>query len=202
MEIMKDMPSASFDLILTDPPYSLPNNQFRPEARMLQRTFGEFSPYLTFFRSFVAEAKRLLTPNGDLIVFCDETFYPVIYPALYQNFYATKMVIWDKERIGMGGIWRRQFEVITHSYLSPKKEKSGQGDIIKFSPVRGDAKVHTSQKPVDLVKFLIQKTGTKNVLDPFMGSGTTLVAAKELGIEATGIEISPEHCEIARKRLL
>lgn len=201
LEILKDVPDGSIDCIITDPPYSLPNNQFRPESRIQQRTWGEFSPYLSFFRQFIAEAKRVLKPDGDIIIFCDETFYPVIYPALYANFYATKLVIWNKKRIGMGGIWRRKFELITHSYLQPKKEKSGDGDIIEFNPVRD--KLHTSQKPVDMLEYIITKVTKENdiILDPFAGSGSTLVAAKNTGRNYLGIEIEESYIDIINKRL-
>jgi len=197
LEVMKQFENDSFDLVLTDPPYSLPNNQFRPKARISQRTFGEFSPYQTFWRQFIIEIKKV--SKDDLIIFSDEVFYPVIYPELYENYYATKLIVWDKERIGMGGIWRRQFELITHSYNNPKKEKSGDGDVIKEKPIR--KKVHNSQKPEDLVKRIIEKIGGDTIFDPFIGSGTTLVAAKKLGRKAVGIEISEKYCEIAVERL-
>lgn len=199
LEVMKTFPDKSFDLVLTDPPYSLPNNQFRPESRISQRTFGDFSPYQTFWREFIKEIRRVLTDEGDVIIFCDETFYPVIYPELYAHFYATKLLVWDKKRIGMGGIWRRQYELITHSYLQPKKQKSGDGDILVEKPVR--EKLHNSQKPTLLLERLIQKTGAKSILDPFAGSGSTGIAAKKLGIDCTLIEISEKYCEIAQKRL-
>lgn len=63
--------------------------------------------------------------------------------------------------------------------------------------------MHPTQKPVELFEYLI-KTYTNinnSILDPFMGSGTTLVAAKYLHRNATGIEISEKYCEIARRRL-
>lgn len=62
---------------------------------------------------------------------------------------------------------------------------------------------HPTEKPVPIFERLISKfcDDDATILDPFLGSGTTLVAAKQLNRNATGIEISPEYCEIARRRL-
>ena len=66
----------------------------------------------------------------------------------------------------------------------------------------GKRNVHPTQKPIALMKWCIRIAGEDEViLDPFMGSGTTLVAAKALGRKAIGIEISEKYCEIAVKRL-
>lgn len=63
---------------------------------------------------------------------------------------------------------------------------------------------HPTEKPVDLMKWSITKSGAPEravILDPFMGSGTTLRAAKDLGRQAIGIEIEERYCEIAANRL-
>ncbi len=60
---------------------------------------------------------------------------------------------------------------------------------------------HPDQKPIKLILRLIADDKGKNILDPFMGSGTTLVAAKQLGRKSIGIEIEEKYCEIAVKRL-
>lgn len=60
---------------------------------------------------------------------------------------------------------------------------------------------HPTQKPVDVMKWAIEHVGVSLILDPFMGSGTTLRAAKDLGRKAIGIEIEEEYCEIAAKRM-
>lgn len=203
LEEMRKIPDNSIKLIITDPPYSLPNTNFRPKARLSQKTFGDFSTYVHFFKQFIIECKRVLREDGDLVLFCDEVFYAVLYPILYQEFYASKMVIWDKGKIGMGGIWRRQFEIFVHSYLLPKKEKSGDGDVLKCSPVKSQNKIHFSQKPVELLKKIITKTTSEGdfVLDPFMGSGSVIVACKELNRESIGIELSEEVYNRAKERL-
>jgi len=203
LEILPLLPENSVDLVVTDPPYSFPINQFRPKARINQRGFGDFSSYQYFFGGFIDNINRIIKPDGDIVIFCDETFYAVLFPILYSNFYANKLVIWDKQKIGMGGIWRRSFELFIHSYLLPKAEKSGDPDIIKCSPVNSKDKKHNSQKPVDLITRIIAKLKQSPaiILDPFFGSGSTLVAAKELAQPFIGIEIEPKYCEIAKQRL-
>ena len=62
---------------------------------------------------------------------------------------------------------------------------------------------HPTQKPIELFKWILSNYAKEgqSIIDPFLGSGTTLIAAKQLNLNATGIEISPEYCEIARQRL-
>lgn len=201
-ELAKRIPDESIDLILCDPPYSLPNNQFRPRARISQKSFGDFSPYQYFFSEITKQAYRILKPQGHFVVFTDEVFYPVIYPALYSNFYATKLIIWNKMRIGMGGIWRRQFELIVDSYKLPQKNKSGDGDIINSPRVK--KKIHNSQKPIELLKIFIDKLTDKGdiVCDLFAGSGSTFIATRKSERLAVAFEIDPDTAEKARERVL
>lgn len=79
----------------------------------------------------------------------------------------------------------------------------GGGDTIKatLNPTFKSDMGHPCPKPVELLKGLILKTKAQSVLDPFMGSGTTLVAAKALGVRAVGIEQSEAYCAVAADRL-
>jgi len=61
---------------------------------------------------------------------------------------------------------------------------------------------HPAAFPGDLIVRIISSTNAQVILDPFMGSGTTAVAAKALQRDYIGIEISPQYCELARERLL
>lgn len=70
-----------------------------------------------------------------------------------------------------------------------------------FESYNGDCELHPTQKPVDLVSWLMLGNPFTCVVDPFAGSGTTLVAAKRLGRRAIGIEMSEAYCQIAVQRL-
>ena len=84
-------------------------------------------------------------------------------------------------------------------------EKGGHGvycyrDTAYRAEKAGHADAHPTQKPLALMRWCVGRTVSPLVIDPFMGSGTTLVAAKEAGRRAIGIEIEERYCEIAAKR--
>jgi hypothetical protein len=86
------------------------------------------------------------------------------------------------------------FELAWTSYDKPSRAWRGRR--------QGYAHIHPTQKPLDLMSWCLRQNGNcKCVLDPFLGSGTTLVAAKRHGCKGIGIEIEERYCEIAAKRL-
>lgn len=84
-----------------------------------------------------------------------------------------------------------------------KNAKNGEGIRISNSKIPHQNN-HPTVKPISLMRYIIKLLSPPNdplLLDPFCGSGSTLIAAKELGIRSIGIEMNPEYCEIANKRL-
>jgi len=117
-------------------------------------------------------------------------------------------VIWDKTGRGPGLGWRfrRDHEMVMVAHRSGGKlawvnPDRAESNIRRAQPVRD--RLHPNEKPRDLATDFVEWTTLPGdlVLDPFMGSGTTLVAAKNLGRRAIGIEIEERYCEIAANRL-
>ena len=116
------------------------------------------------------------------------------------------VLIWDKGgALGMGDLslpWKPGHEeiyVIGSGFSGPRTN-----DVLQYPPVQSMAsngRVHPHEKPVGLLRALLAKCPEGTAADPFMGSGTTLVAAKSLGRRAIGIEIEERYCSIAAKRL-
>ena len=104
--------------------------------------------------------------------------------------------------VGTTLVWIKRHDEGFGSFLSDAEiawMKGGHGVYLYRSLRAPGATVHPTQKPVDLMRWCLEKTrGT--VLDPFAGSGTTLVAAKSLGRKSIGIEIEERYCEIAATR--
>lgn len=75
----------------------------------------------------------------------------------------------------------------------------GRQHIVVYNAFNGQ--VHPTQKPLELMRWILNAAPEGIVVDPFMGSGTTLRAAKDLGRKAIGIELEEKHCEIAARRL-
>jgi len=118
------------------------------------------------------------------------------------------LLIWDTlGALGMGNLqipWKPSHQeiyiLVNTSFFHGKRES----DVIRFAPVQSMAKngrIHPFEKPVKLIKYLITKTTAKTILDPFAGSGTTGVAAKELNKKCVLIELEEKYCEIAARRL-
>lgn len=120
---------------------------------------------------------------------------------------ATRMLlVWDTGgALGMGDVslpWKpshQEIYVLGRGFDGPRTS-----DVLAYPPVQSTAangRLHPHEKPVPLMRELIRKCPPGVILDPFMGSGSTLRAAKDLGRQAIGIEISEEYCEVAVERL-
>jgi len=164
------------DLVLTDPPYPNWANHFE----------NGISVALIFCRNIGGY-------TDEAIIFWDELHCP------YANLPLVAVHIWHRNNSNRPN----NYEAIYHFRRDGKKVASRVLSYPVIYPgLTGciEAIGHPTQKNQRLIMALIPKT-TVTILDPFMGSGTTLVAAKELGRKAIGIEIEEKYCEIAVRRL-
>ena len=191
------------DLVLTDPPYFLPAAHYQTR-RGEQRSLGDLSILEHFFKDAFNDWVSVLKDDGFAYVFCDGQSYPIFYRAAYPLFHRLRPLVWDKLTSINGFSWRHQHEIIMFCEMpNHPKINTGDGDVLKYRAVPIGERVHLAQKPVGLLAALIRKSLPLGgiALDPFMGSGTTLIAAKDLEHKAIGIEIEEKYCEIAAKRL-
>lgn len=181
LEVMELLPEM--DLTLTDPPYGIgiASNPFRQKH---DKSDWDDKPA----SSVHLEAIRR------------KSLYQIIWGGNYFEglFPAQGFLIWDKGQ--PEDFSSSMCEMAYMSYQAPAK-------MFKKWVV-GYHKEHPTQKPVPLMKWCIQQADKWKtpplhfIFDPFMGSGTTLVACKELKRNGIGIEINEKYCEIAKKRLM
>lgn len=187
-EILKDIPDKCVDLVIVDPPYGI-NFQSNYRIKKHDKIHGDDSFPVEALDEFFRVAKKAV------YVFCR-------WDNLSELPKPKSVLVWVKNNWSMGDLKHehgRQWEAIC---FYPQKEH----EFIKRIPdviysKRTGNNLHPTEKPLDLIKQLILANKGDLILDPFMGSGTTLVAAKQLGRSYIGIEISKEYCEIAKQRL-
>jgi site-specific DNA-methyltransferase (adenine-specific) len=121
---------------------------------------------------------------------------PVPSAGLFTN----NLLVWTKPAYALGTNYRSQHELIVFASNGPATELMSHdiGNVLVSRRVVG--REHPTEKPVDLIRQLLDASGAASVVDPFMGSGTTLVAAKALGRRAIGIDVEERYCEIAARR--
>lgn len=183
---------AKVDLVLTDPPYGL--------------AFATNRGFATWDKTQIANDGS--TELRDWAMAYCSTVPQIVFGSwkIQRPANVRGVLIWDKgPASGMGDLsfpWKPSWEeiyVIGQGFSGDRTE----GVLKGFTTVTWESagRAHPNQKPVSLLKHLIGKTEAQLILDPFMGSGTTLRAAKDLGRKAIGIEIEEKYCEIAANRL-
>lgn len=205
MEILPTLRDGSAAVFVADPPYATPaQTTQRTQWNKAKPNVADLSIMEGFFRAFFNEADRILNNDGVAFIFCDEESAASVRRASYHHF-RSKLIVWDKQRLGMGQNYRHTFELI---YFLRKWDggglqdpDKGRPDIIQGPIVPPVARQHPSEKPVWLVEELLRDAPTGLVIDPFAGSGTTGVAAQRLGRDALLIELNHEYADAIQKRI-
>lgn len=203
LSVLAALPRHSVDAVVTDPPYFLPASHYSVRSGTF-RSLGDLSMLEHFFRDVFAVLARVLKPTGFLYAFCDGQSYPVFYATAFPHFKRVRPLIWDKQTSFNGYAWRHQHELIMFGEREDSPNvKTGDGDILRCRAVPIDDRDHLAEKPDELLTKLIDKTTPAGgvVLDPFIGSGSTLRAARFLGRKAIGIDIEERYCRMAIDRL-
>lgn len=217
LEIMGRLASDSVGVVFTDPPYSSgARNSARLRGRgSMRRDEGEFGSdewiggdnlsahgFAMLVRLFGVESLRVVARDGHLFSFIDWRQLPVLQGALEASGWSARaLLVWDKVSFGMGNGFRQQAEFVLHASkgIGDNFLRHDLGTV--FQALRQSNEIgHPTVKPIGLVQRCLSAV-PGSVLDPFMGSGTTLLAARGIGRQGIGIEIEESYCEIAAKRL-
>lgn len=185
------LPTLTAAVMVTDPPFGIDHSSNKAGApRRGKAIEGDAS---TVVRDHVLK----IWGNRPSVVFGS------IKSTAVTN--ARGVLIWDKGgHVGQGDLsfpWKQNWEFI---YISGEGFSGRRGTgVLSFNAIAPWAGLltHPHEKPVDLMRELIHKSPPGHIIDPFMGSGTTLLAAKLEGRQATGIELEERYCEIAANRL-
>lgn len=201
LALLQWLPTASVDLIVTDPAYeSLEKHRKIGTTTRLDNWFDIFPN--DRFGDLFREAYRVLRPNRHFYMLCDQETMFVVKPiAEAAGFTFWKPLIWDKMSIGMGYHYRARYEVILFFEKGKRKLADlGIPDILEVPRVRNG---YPTEKPVELLEILVKQSSSPGelVLDPFMGSGSTGVAALHHRRIFIGCDLRSESISMAKKRL-
>lgn len=203
LNLMTELETESVDMLLTDPPYFLPAAHYSVRSGSF-RSLSDLSMLEHFFRAAFTETARVLKQTGTAYIFCDGQSYPAFYAVGYPIFHRMRPLIWDKQTSINGYDWRHQHELILYATMpDAPRVPTGDGDVLRDRAVPIAEREHLAQKPTGLLSRLLTKTCPEGgvALDPFAGSGSSLVAAAANGRRAIGIEAEERYCEVAAKRL-
>ena len=228
LELMKQLPDKSIDLVVTSPPYNMRtrirNGEYteREKSEHFSKKYSEFSDalpieeYYNFHKKVIKEYLRisdLVFINIQIVTGSKEAWFKLIGDFNRQ---IKDIIVWDK---GEGqpamhpAVINRGYELIIileakatagRAFNKSYFKRGEMSDIWRYGRGgNGLVDGHSALFPIDLVGKIINNWSKENdtILDPFLGSGTTAVACKQLKRNFIGIEISQKYCDIANGRL-
>jgi len=199
---------CEIDLLVTDPPYGIGFKSNFGEHEIMVGDRGE-----TNVPSILCQCVARMRPSRHLYVFGSPDLLAGV-----AKLTAAVQLVWDKENVGMGdlelprGISHENINFAIH-YRSKSSIESGrgrlaarlrQGSVLRSARTAGEAnKRHPTEKPVDLMRQIIESSSCfgELVLDPFLGSGSTAIAALLEGRRVIGIEKDPKWFNVAKDRV-
>lgn len=208
VEWLSTLENNSVGLVVTDPPYeSLEKYRAIGTTTRLKNSKASSNAWFQIFpnhrfEELCVEIFRVLKENSHFYCFCDQETMFVLKPIAEKiGFKFWKPIVWDKMKIGMGYHYRARYEFILFFEKGKRKLNCLRTpDIIEVPRIyRG----YPTEKPAAVAQILISQSTQPGeiIIDPFMGSGSTGVAAKCLERSFWGNDICPEAIDVAANRL-
>jgi site-specific DNA-methyltransferase (adenine-specific) len=205
---LRDRPSESVDLLVTDPAYeSLEKHRAVGTTTRLKHSKASSNDWFKVFPNsrlgeLFHEVFRVLKRNTHFYLMCDaETMFIAKPEAERAGFRFWKPLVWDKRTIGMGYHYRARYEFILFFEKGKRRLNDlGIADVISVPRIhRG----YPAEKPFEVAEVLVNQSSKPGeiVADPFMGSGSVGVAAARLGRGFLGNDLNGEAVRLARQRL-
>jgi len=205
---LRALPMESVDMLVTDPAYeSLEKHRAVGTTTRLKVSAGSSNPWFSVFPNarfgeLFEEVYRVLKRDTHFYLMCDPETAFIAKPIAEQaGFKFWKPLVWDKKSIGMGYHYRARYEFVLF-FEKGKRRLSDLGipDVLQVPRIRGG---YPAEKPSALSAILIRQSsvGADLVVDPFMGSGSTGVAALTLGRRFAGNDVADDAVRLSRARL-
>ena len=206
---LKTLEDSSVDLLITDPPYeSLEKHRAKGTTTRLKKSNASSNPWFDIFPNsrfdeLFQEVYRVLKKGSHFYLLCDqETMFAAKPIAEQVGFKFWKPIVWDKMAIGMGYHYRARYEFIL--FFEKGKRKLNNLSIPDVLQHKRIHRGYPTEKPVSLLEVLIEQSSNEGelVVDPFFGSGSTLIAADNLSRNYLGCDSSEAAHQHFQNRLL
>ena len=209
LEVMKSIPTGSVDLILTDPPYKTTSRGSSGGTGGMLKS-DDFKKGTVFkhnaitFDEWLPECYRVLKNDSHAYFMTNnKNLLPMLKAIESAGFKVFKTIIWAKNTAitNMYYMDSHEYIIFCRKGKARKINNCGTKSVLSFDNPRN--KTHPTEKPVELMEVLITNSTNDGevVLDPFIGSGSTGVAAKLNNRQFIGIELDPDYFAIAKNRI-
>lgn len=212
--LIKQFPSDTIDLIVTDPPYRVTGRgSTGTTGGMLQKKLFKSGKVFSYndvnVFEYSKEFFRILKDGSHCYIMTNHVnLHEMLNAFTNAGFHFIKSLIWEKGNKIMGHYYMSCFEYILFFRKGKgiKINNCGTPDILSIpnKKTKIDGKnIHDTEKPVELMKILIENSSKEGdtILDPFMGSGTTGIACRKTNRKFIGVEIDEQYFKIAKERI-
>lgn len=215
LELMKQMPDGSVDMVLTDPPYKMNHSTGGcTNIGMKERWKGNIKAGNTVmgfntnikFSDWLPGVYRILKDGGHCYIFCnDKNLQELFNSATMAGFRESNVLVWVKNNACPNRYYMKNCEFVLFLYKGKAKPITDMGSKAAFycKSINGVYKHHPTEKPIEMLEMLIKNSSNSEnaVFDPFMGSGSSGVACVNTNRSFIGIELDEQYFKIAKNRI-
>ena len=201
-QVAKLMNGQKADMVFTDPPYgvSYKSNHRKNNSKVQFDVLENDDKFLDFLPNLILFSKQI----SAWFIWTSHQVYP-IWREMYKDYYSNT-IIWNKGKMSMGDLssYGNNYEMALFcSQGKPKLKGERKKAIWEINVEAGSEYKHPTQKPVTLAAFAIPDFINENdlVMDLFLGSGSTMVAAHQLKRKCYGMELDPKYCQVIIDRM-